>query len=292
MSYDFRSFALAHGLEVTDLYPSDRIRRCGTTEHPKARNGAYFYDGDRGWVQDWACGDGEVHWWDDPNRKEPTQADRDEWARRKAQREREQEQLWGTTATKAKRLLEVAKVGEHNYLHRKGLGDVLGLVLPEGQLLIPMRNYLTDHLCGYQTITWDGEAMKFVKKMAYGTRAKGACYVIGPKLTDEVVLCEGYATGLSIDKALRAMRLRATVLVCFNDSNMVVVSKQVEGARTYVFADNDASGAGERAALATGLNYCMSPVVGEDANDLHKRAGLIPLQKLIMEARKLKEKAA
>ena len=105
------------------------------------------------------------------------------------------------------------------------------------------------------------------------------------------MLCEGYATGLSIDRALQQMRLRATVLVCFNDSNMINIAKLTKGARRYVFADNDKSGAGERAAVATGLNYCMSPVEGEDANDLHKRSGLMPLCNLIMTARKLRETA-
>ncbi len=288
---DFISFARARGVEIHDLYPSERIRRCPTTEHPKSKNGAYFWDGERGWVQAWD-GDCEIHWWDDPYKKEPTQAQRDEWARKKAQRDAEQEQLWGAASRKAKEMMLVAKLGEHNYLHRKGLGDVRGLVLPEGQLFIPMRSFKSGDIIGCQTIAWNGAERVFEKKMMYGTRAKGAGMIIGPKVASEIILCEGYATGLSIDKALRQLRLSATVLVCFNDSNIVEIAKMLRTGRRYVFADNDASGAGERAAKATGLSYCMSPVEGEDANDLHKRAGLMPLCDLIMEARRLKEQAA
>ena len=75
--------------------------------------------------------------------------------------------------------------------------------------------------------------------------------------------------------AVRQMRLNAAVLVCFSDSNMVHVAALTKGSRRYVFADNDKSGAGERAAKETGLPYCMSPTLGEDANDLHKREGLV-----------------
>ena len=52
-----------------------------------------------------------------------------------------------------------------------------------------------------------------------------------------------------------------------------------------MFADNDESLTGERAAQVTGLPYCMSPVVGEDANDMHARAGLLAVAKTIMNMR-------
>jgi putative DNA primase/helicase len=39
-------------------------------------------------------------------------------------------------------------------------------------------------------------------------------------------------------------------------------------------ADNDKSGAGEKAAKETGLPWAMPSAVGMDANDLHQRDGL------------------
>lgn len=82
------------------------------------------------------------------------------------------------------------------------------------------------------------------------------------------------------------MRLNASVLVCFSDSNMVHVASLLTKGKRLVFADNDKSGAGERAARETGLRFCMSPNVGEDANDVHVRGGLMPVCALLMEARK------
>ncbi len=127
---------------------------------------------------------------------------------------------------------------------------------------------------------------------------------LGPRRVNEVVLCEGYATGLSIDKALRVMRLPITVLICFNDSNMKLIASKLKGVKAYVFADHDPpqrdpvkalinpGEAGQRAAIATGLPWVMSPVEGEDANDLYKRAGVMEVTKLLFEARRLKDQAA
>ena len=67
---NFIDFARAHGLEIDPgrLYPSDKIRRCGTVEKPRSGNGAYFYDGQRGWVFDWS-GAAQTIWYNDPNAK-------------------------------------------------------------------------------------------------------------------------------------------------------------------------------------------------------------------------------
>ncbi len=49
-------------------------------------------------------------------------------------------------------------------------------------------------------------------------------------------------------------------------------------------------GTGEKVARATGWPHWMSPVVGEDANDAHRRMGLIQLSQSIGAA--LRAKAA
>lgn len=298
---DFFTFARLHGLIIKDTSPSQRIRRCGVEDKPTSKVGAYFWDGDRGWVMRWDQ-DLDYHWWDDPDRKPPT---REELAARDFQRqeyERKQAAKWGATALRCRMLQESTKMTEHDYMHRKGLGDVLVGVLPEMEmtnsdtgeikkverlLFVPMLNWESDALVGAQLIYWDGLAMVWEKTFVHGSRLKDSFYHLGPRDVDEVVLCEGYATGHSIKKALLQANLRATVLVCFNDSNMVNIAKLLPGGvRAYVFADNDKSRAGERAARATGLPFCMSPVEGEDANDMHKRAGLFPVQALLMKTRK------
>ena len=172
---------------------------------------------------------------------------------------------------------------EHGYLMRKGLKETLGLVLPDGDLMVPMRSMATNALAGAQLIRWNSDERRWEKKMLPGMRARNAIFRIGPKWASETILCEGYATGLSIEMAVRTLRLNAAVLVCFSDGNMLSVAPMARGAT--VFADNDESGAGERAARSTGLPYCMSDVTGEDANDLHQRAGLLAVCSLLVAAR-------
>lgn len=301
----FVLFARAHGVEVGDLHPSERIQRCPTTEHPRSKNGAFFWDGRRGWVQAWDAPGALVHWFDDPNAKPWTEAEKAEWkAKQQAQRAR-QERRYRETAVLAGDILRAAVPGEHDYLARKKLPRSQGLVLEDGRplrqrfsdesaslqfdgcLLVPMREIGSNNLQGLQVIAWDPSTLKWQKKMLPGMRAKGAVLRLGPREAREAILCEGYATGLSIELAARQARLSAAVVVCFSDSNLVHVAELLKGGsgRRYVFADNDKSGAGERAAKDTGLPYCMSDRVGEDANDLHAREGLMPVQALLMKVR-------
>ncbi|MCE3605841.1 PriCT-2 domain-containing protein [Massilia sp. P8910] len=187
-------------------------------------------------------------------------------------------------AVQAQRLIDGCLMTTHYYLNAKGLPDALALVC-DSTLVVPMRCMETNALSGVQTIEWITGERRWDKKMAPGMRARGAVLRLGNQRAQETFLCEGYATGLSIELAARRMRLNASVLVCFSDSNMVHVAPMVTG-RAFVIADNDASQAGEKAAIKTGLPYRMSDVVGEDANDLHQRAGLMALCSLLIEVRK------
>lgn len=283
---NFTDFARAHGVLIKDLYPADKIRRCPTVEHPRSTNGAYSWDGHRGWVMCWD-GDGEVHWYDDPNAKPWTPQEKASFQRQQRQKFEDIRRKNERAALQAQMMLSTAKAGQHDYLTRKGLAKTLGLVLPDGELFVPMRSLATNDLQGGQVIRWDGDARKWEKKMVPGMKAKGAVLRLGPKSPRETWLCEGYATGLSIEISANLLRLSAAVLVCFSDSNMAFVAGLLRDApgRRFVFADNDASEAGERAAKQTGLPYCMSDVVGEDANDLHMRAGLTVVAARMMAAR-------
>ena len=55
---DFIAFAHDNGVVIRDLRIG-RISRCPTVDHPKSTNGAFFYDGQRGWVWRWDEGDQE-----------------------------------------------------------------------------------------------------------------------------------------------------------------------------------------------------------------------------------------
>jgi putative DNA primase/helicase len=82
-------------------------------------------------------------------------------------------------------------------------------------------------------------------------------------------------------------RLNIAVLVCFSANNLINIAKELTG-KAYVFADNDISNVGKTSAEKTGLAYVMSDVVGDDANDLHRKSGLIAVLKKVMEVRSKK----
>lgn len=281
----FIDFARAHGvaIDASHLFASERIRRCPTVEHPRSKNGAYFWDGERGWCFAWD-GDAQVQWWNDPNSKPWSEAEKQAWKAKREASASAQQQQYARTAQTAHATVRGCKTDYHDYLHFKGLPDCKGLVDDSGALIVPMRNVVTNALQGVQFVTWDCEARRWEKKMQYGMQARNAVFRMGPKTARETILCEGYATGLSIDIAARQMRLSASVVVCFSDRNMVNVAGQIKG-KKYVYADNDKSGAGERAAVDAGVAYCMSETLGNDANDDHKRHGLMYVCKKLMEVR-------
>lgn len=280
---DFQSFAMAHGLQISRIYPTEKVQRCATVDKPRHKNGAWFWDGLKGWVSDWAQG-GEIHWFDNPQAKTWTDADRKSWAQRKQAAQQRQEDGWGRASLQAGLMLRDTELKTHDYLIYKGLPDSVGLVTESNDLLIPMRNMQTNALQGLQVVRWLPDECKYEKKMLPGMRAKGCVLRLGPKQSAESFLVEGWATGLSVDLALRLMRFNACVLICFSDSNLVHIASMMKQ-KAFVYADNDVSCAGQRAAEKTGLPYCMSDVVGEDANDQHKSSGLMSVAKKLMEVR-------
>ncbi|NMF98202.1 hypothetical protein GPA27_12485 [Aromatoleum toluolicum] len=278
----FINFARTHDVEIRELHPSDRICRCPTTAHPRSKNGAYWFDGTRGWVQNWETGE-PVQWWNDPAARPWTEADKAQWVAQRQAADEARLLDQQRASARAAQLIAQAATDTHGYLKAKGFPEVKGLVLPDGSLTIPMRDVTTNALLGAQVIRLEDN--RWQKKMLPGMRAKGAVFVIGPRRAAEFVLCEGYVTGLSIAAAIRLLRLDISVMVCFSAQNLTYVAGIACG-RRMVFADHDVSGTGEQAARTTGLPWMMSPTVGEDANDLHRSAGLLAVAKLIMHARK------
>jgi putative DNA primase/helicase len=271
---DFREVAESIGLQLRSILDDDRIHRCPTELHPRRQNGTYRTDGSRGWVKNWETG--EMAIWHaarearcatppkplpslDQRRAE--EAARAEWA-----------------AGVARHKIAKATAETHPYLARKGFPKALGLV-HEGLLLVPAR--IRDAVVSLQEIDADGG-----KKNLPGGRMSGACFSIGSG-RDEV-LCEGYATGLSIKAALAALHLPARVTCCFSASNIATVAERRRNA--VVVADHDkpvaqfdGMGTGEYYARRTGLPWAMPAVLGTDANDYHLAAGLPALQRLLLD---------
>ena len=277
----FTDFAQAHGLVIYDLHPSDRIQRCPTIDKPHSKNGAWFWDGERGWCFAWD-GEAKVQWFSTES-KPWTEAEKAEWKKRRNGEREKVEANQKRAAQRAAVMIASAALSEHGYLMIKGFPQERGFVLDD-TLMIPMRNVVTNEMMGAQSIKWDEQTRHYDKRMFPGMKAKGAVFRIGSKTAPETILCEGYATGLSIYQAVRSVGSAASVLVCFSAGNLEYVAPMVKG-RAFVFADNDKSGTGERTAIATGFPYCMSDTVGFDANDDHIKSGLFVVSRKIMEMR-------
>ena len=105
MSLSFISFARAHGgvIEPAKLIAGERLRRCPTIEHPRKENGAYFWDGHRGWVFNWEDG-AKVQWWNDPSARPWTEAEKAEWKRKRDAANTAQQKQYEQAAKQARRL--------------------------------------------------------------------------------------------------------------------------------------------------------------------------------------------
>ena len=276
----FEDFAGAHGLIVRHV-EYGAWKRVPTADHPSKKNGAYRHMGNVAFVQNHATM-GEVAVWH-PETENEIKLDREAIERRALDAARQIREGHRKAAYKAAAIVKGCAIGQHPYLEAKGLPNASALISEDGALIVPMRDCRTNNILGVQRIALVEN--EWEKKMLPGMRAKGAVYRFGHLSADELWFVEGYATGLSVAESLRMLRISSAVMVCFSAGNLVHVASQFSG-RNFVFADNDESRAGEKAAWATGLPYAMAPVVGMDANDLHQAEGILSVAKLIMEARR------
>jgi putative DNA primase/helicase len=258
---DFLNFCAAHGIIINHAPPIGIWKRYPTTDHPKSRNGAVKFMGDHAFVQNHAM-ETEVSVW---NTDAPVNIDLARIARAAKDADALKRKAQAEAAAKAKSILDQTVLTKHDYLKAKGFPEDWGRVWVKDEeriLVIPM--WIDGYLVGCQLIKQDGD-----KKFLYGQRTAGAEFCIDNK--GDHILCEGYATAMSIQKAMKSLKRQYTIHVCFSAGNMKRVA---EGKRGLVIADNDASGTGERVAKEIGWPYWMSDQVGEDANDLHMRVGL------------------
>ena len=203
----------------------------------------------------------------EPVRREPTPEEKRRAAEQRRREERRRRAVEERQAKKAVHILSLCEYTTHPYLTRKGFPDAKGLV-HDGDLIIPMRHYRDYHrLQSVQMIGPDGS-----KKFLPRGKASEAVYKIGKGA--ERYYCEGYATAFSVRAALRHLcrDRHSEVWVCFSAGNIPKVA--LSSRRSMVIADNDESGAGERAAQQTGLPYWMPPEPGTDANDFALEHGI------------------
>jgi phage/plasmid primase-like uncharacterized protein len=260
----FEDFARLHGVIVSRLVPGKWVR-VATEDKPKSRNGAYKFMGDVGFVQNWATMTEAATWRAEGDSKEVAQRVQ----RIANQASQESAAQARKAALRASAILAECELAPHPYLASKGFIDELVNVWnreTDNVMVVPMK--VGRNVVGCQLIKPDGD-----KKFLYGQRSGGAEFVMGQKGLH--ILCEGYATALSTQQALRNLKLPYVLHVTFSAGNLKKVAATLPTG--LVIADNDASGTGERVAREVGWNYWISDTVGEDANDYAQRCGVFAL---------------
>ena len=271
---NFETFAEQHGL-IIDNIQHDRWVRVPTKDKPNSKNGAYIWDGSMGAVQNWAIHEKPISFL---SKKEFVPDPQFYEKKRIAEAKRKQKNNWAIKT--AKELLDNSIKKIHPYMAKKGFDDFkvpvfsAGIIFPElakydGCMILPMR--IGDKLVGCQTITPDGE-----KKFLYGQVTKDAELIIDNK--GRHILCEGYATAMSIRRALQAVKKKYTIHVCFSASNILEISKK----HPYCMIVADHDPVGIRTVKKTGKPFWISPLDGEDFNDFELRVGAIEAGKSLI----------
>jgi putative DNA primase/helicase len=160
-----------------------------------------------------------------------------------------------------------SKKAEHPYLVKKGFADQKTWVWND-LMVVPMR--MNNELVGCQLIDTLGN-----KRFLKGQITKGASAVIDAK--GQHLLCEGYATALSVRRVMRHISKRYTIHVAFSAGNMIEIAKDLD---CFLIADNDE--AGLKVANKIGKPYWTSDVAGEDFNDAEQRLGTDALSLLLL----------
>lgn len=279
----FRAAIAAAGLTPPDEIKAGKLTRFSTNGKPKDDAGWYIFHDDERAAGRFGCNRSGIDaTWKADTRREFTPEERKAWADRmraiEAEREAERQRATKRAADKAATMWAAAcdaSDRHHDYLTRKQIPGI-GARLLRDQLLVPMRQG-PGALCGLQVIQPDGS-----RKFLTGTPAGGAYTVIGkPTRTGPIVICEGYATGVSIHLATGMC-----VVVAFSAGNIGAVTtkirKAMPEAAIIIGADDDAftdGNPGRSAAAATGLPVALPLWVGDrgrgtDFNDLACDEGL------------------
>ena len=156
-----------------------------------------------------------------------------------AARVAEQAQVHAEARAKAERLWRTARpaTNDHAYLVRKRIGAI-GIRRLRDMLVVPVRD-ASGNLHTLQFIGPDGQ-----KRFLTGGRIAGGYFAMG-RPTDSVLVCEGYATGATLFKAMGGA---VAVAVAFNCGNLPAVARALRGKfpalRMVLAADNDSGTAG------------------------------------------------
>jgi len=237
-------------------------KRYATEDKPSHKNGSVKFMGDHAFIQNHATMT-EIAVW---KCEVTSQIDYAKIRRIAQQADDDIKRKQAEAARTAAWMLKESQFAHHPYLAAKGFPDEQGNIYVKDDvllLLIPMR--VGPHLVGVQVIDPEGK-----KKFLFGQRTSNAEFIWDNK--GPHILCEGYATSLSIRAAMKALKRRYTLHVCFSAGNMEKIAATLQGG--YVVADNDASQTGLNTAKKIGWPYFMPPTEGQDFNDFACEVGL------------------
>lgn len=259
---DFIDFVRSHGIIINDYPPIGVWARYPTEDHPRSKNGAVKYLGTHGFVQNHAMDTVVSIWKSD----KPDSFNHRELRSNVHRAEDEIAKRQQIAQQRAVTMLNSSGMCTHQYLFDKGFEKEQGNVLHmDGKpvLLIPMR--VAGSVVGVQMIDTAGN-----KKFLYGQRTSNVAFTFGRGGFN--ILCEGYATALSVRLIMKQLKRPYSIHVCFSAGNMLKVASGLnEG---LVIADNDVSMTGENVAKKIGWKYWISDKVGEDFNDYWRRVGM------------------
>ena len=229
--------------KALDLVPDGKLRRY-RIEGDKAGslNGWFVLHGQpvlAGAFGSWKTS--ETHTWREAGAKTMTPEEREAMRQHmqgvQAARVAEQAVVHAEARAKAERLWRTARpaTNDHAYLVRKRIGAI-GIRRLRDMLLVPVRD-ASGTLHTLQFIGPDGQ-----KRFLTGGRIAGGYFAMG-RPTDSVLVCEGYATGATLFRAMGG-----AVAVAFNCGNLPAVARALRAKfpdlRMVICGDNDMNTAG------------------------------------------------
>lgn len=253
----FKEALNAQGLMVDTPIMNGKIQRCQTIDDKAGeKSGAYkgFLDGyPAGYIQNFKTGY-KANWkFQLSNQaKQTTIINQNKKVFKENTKEKERLlNLQLKTALRLEKEFKEAKTLEesHPYLLKKGLNELYNIKIKIDNfqnILIPLKDE-NGKIWSLQRISKDGKKIIGViknkeereKNIEYSARKKGCFYTQKPlQEQDEFLLCEGFATAMTIQKALNK-----TTIMAVDVANMIDVAKKLNekypNKKITIFADND-----------------------------------------------------
>lgn len=288
---EFYDAMASHGLQPPEYIVPGKFHRFPGQDKRRSNKAGwcvFFHDGDGGSFGDWSTG--LIENWQAQRETPYTATERAEFKRRvAAARAADMAERAAQHATAADRAAELVGASipalSHPYLQRKKVLP-LGIMDNDQHLLIPMQD-IDGKIWSCQTIKPDG-----TKLFMPGGRIKDCFYMIGGPVTDQVFICEGFATGASLFMHGDTIGTRGQpIAVAFNAGNLKGTAQafrqKYPGINITIAADNDTGTHGnpgltkarEAAALVGGRfiwpDFTELGISGTDFNDYAVAGGVL-----------------